>query len=388
MAETARLHVVRVERTQTDVVWLTERLTRFFQGSTRSVLVPAGSEENPVATLEDVERRTVFLPDEVGLVMRTSGSTSAHGRLVGISAAQLLASINATDARLGGAGTWVLALPPNHIAGLQVVARAAAGDRSVVVVEGKVTPRALSDAIDEAVRRDPDGRVHLSLVPTQLTDCMDDSVARDALTRCSAILVGGAATSSQLVSDARAAGMPIVLTYGMSETCGGCVYDGVPLDGVQVRLDEDGRVSLSGPMVMSGYLDEGPADDWYLTGDIAHWQDGQLAVDGRADDLIVSGGLKISPSQVADAVTATGSVKDCVVVGLPDERWGQVVTAVVAGCQEPERIRDTVDLPRELRPQIVVTVEAIPMLASGKVDRLEVRRLAEQAKADGSAWTR
>ena len=370
MAETARLHVVRVERTQTDVVWLTERLTRFFQGSTRSVLVPAGSEENPVATLEDVERRTVFLPDEVGLVMRTSGSTSAHGRLVGISAAQLLASINATDARLGGAGTWVLALPPNHIAGLQVVARAAAGDRSVVVVEGKVTPRALSDAIDEAVRRDPDGRVHLSLVPTQLTDCMDDSVARDALTRCSAILVGGAATSSQLVS------------------CGGCVYDGVPLDGVQVRLDEDGRVSLSGPMVMSGYLDEGPADDWYLTGDIAHWQDGRLAVDGRADDLIVSGGLKISPSQVADAVTATGSVKDCVVVGLPDERWGQVVTAVVAGCQEPERIRDTVDLPRELRPQIVVTVEAIPMLASGKVDRLEVRRLAEQAKADGSAWTR
>ena len=349
MAETARLHVVRVERTQTDVVWLTERLTRFFQGSTRSVLVPAGSEENPVATLEDVERRTVFLPDEVGLVMRTSGSTSAHGRLVGISAAQLLASINATDARLGGAGTWVLALPPNHIAGLQVVARAAAGDRSVVVVEGKVTPRALSDAIDEAVRRDPDGRVHLSLVPTQLTDCMDDSVARDALTRCSAILVGGAATSSQLVSDARAAGMPIVLTYGMSETCGGCVYDGVPLDGVQVRLDEDGRVSLSGPMVMSGYLDEGPADDWYLTGDIAHWQDGRLAVDGRADDLIVSGGLKISPSQVADAVTATGSVKDCVVVGLPDERWGQVVTAVVAGCQEPERIRDTVDLPRELR---------------------------------------
>lgn len=388
MAETARLHVVRVERTQTDVVWLTERLTRFFQGSTRSVLVPAGSEENPVATLEDVERRTVFLPDEVGLVMRTSGSTSAHGRLVGISAAQLLASINATDARLGGAGTWVLALPPNHIAGLQVVARAAAGDRSVVVVEGKVTPQALSDAIDEAVRRDPNGRVYLSLVPTQLTDCMDDSVARDALTRCSAILVGGAATSSQLVSDARAAGMPIVLTYGMSETCGGCVYDGVPLDGVQVRLDEDGRVSLSGPMVMSGYLDEGPADDWYLTGDIAHWQDGRLAVDGRADDLIVSGGLKISPSQVADAVTATGSVKDCVVVGLPDERWGQVVTAVVAGCQEPERIRDTVDLPRELRPQIVVTVEAIPMLASGKVDRLEVRRLAEQAKADGSAWTR
>lgn len=388
MAETARLHVVRVERTQTDVVWLTERLTRFFQGSTRSVLVPAGSEENPVATLEDVERRTVFLPDEVGLVMRTSGSTSAHGRLVGISAAQLLASINATDARLGGAGTWVLALPPNHIAGLQVVARAAAGDRSVVVVEGKVTPQALSDAIDEAVRRDPNGRVYLSLVPTQLTDCMDDSVARDALTRCSAILVGGAATSSQLVSEARAAGMPIVLTYGMSETCGGCVYDGVPLDGVQVRLDEDGRVSLSGPMVMSGYLDEGPADDWYLTGDIAHWRDDRLAVDGRADDLIISGGLKISPSQVADAVTATGLVKDCVVVGLPDERWGQVVTAVVTGCQEPEHVRDTVNLPRELRPRIVVTVEAIPMLASGKVDRLEVRRLAEQAKADGSAWTR
>ncbi|MDO4411727.1 AMP-binding protein [Cutibacterium sp.] len=388
MAETARLHVVRVERTQADIDWLTERLTRLFHGSTRSVLVPAGGDENPVAALEDVERRTIFLPDEVGLVMRTSGSTSAHGRLVGISASQLLSSIHATDARLGGSGTWVLALPPNHIAGLQVVARAAVGDRPVVVVEGKVTPQSLADAIDDAVHKDPAARVYLSLVPTQLTDCMTDPAAREALTRCSAILVGGAATPTQLIAEARAAGIPIVLTYGMSETCGGCVYDGIPLDGVKVRLNEDGRVSLSGPMVMSGYLDEGPTGDWYLTGDIAHWQDGRLVVEGRVDDLIVSGGLKISPDHVARAVTATGLVKNCVVVGLPDQRWGQVVTAVVTGCRNPEHIREAVDLPRELRPQVVVSAEAIPMLASGKVDRLKVRSLAQQARDDGSAWMR
>ncbi|WCC80657.1 AMP-binding protein [Cutibacterium equinum] len=388
MAETARLHVVRVERTQADVDWLTERLRKFLHGSTRSVLVPAGGEENLVATLENIERRTVFLPDEVGLVLRTSGSTSAHGRLVGISASQLLASINATDARLGGAGTWVLALPPHHIAGLQVVARAAVGDRSVVVVEGKVTPGALAEAIDAAVQKDPKDRVYLSLVPTQLTDCMGDPVARVALARCAAILVGGAAASPELVAEARAAGIPIVLTYGMSETCGGCVYDGVPLDGVQVSLDEDGRVSLSGPMVMSGYLDEGPTGQWYRTGDIAHWQDGRLVVDGRADDLIISGGLKISPGHVAHAVTSTGLAAECVVVGLPDERWGQVVTAVVTGCAEPHRVREAVDLPRQLRPQVVVTAEAIPMLAPGKVDRREVIRLAEQARAEGSAWTR
>lgn len=385
-AETARLHVVRVERTRADVDWLVARMGAILSGATSSVLVPAGGEENPVATLEEVEHRTVHLPEEVALVVRTSGTTSTTGRLVGLSAAQLSASIAASERRLGGPATWVLALPSHHIAGLQVVARAAAAGRDVVVVEGPVRPGPLARALDRARALDPDSRVQLSLVPTQLAECLADADCRAALARCAAVLVGGAAADPELVASAHGAGIPVVTTYGMSETCGGCVYDGRPLDGVEVRLDEDGRVHLAGPMVMSGYLDEGPLGRWLATQDSAHWEGDRLVVDGRLDDLVVSGGLKISPEDVRRAVIASGTARECVVVGLPDPRWGEVVTAVVTGCDDPSAVREALDLPRELRPRVVVPVEAIPVSGPGKPDRRRVRRLAARARDAGTAW--
>ena len=254
---TSRVRVVRVERTREDVDWLAGRLTEVFDGA-RSVLVPAGGNELPPAVFQDVEDRTVWLPDEVALVMRTSGSTSGTGRLVGLSATQLRASGTATRERLGWPCTWVLALPPHHIAGLQVVARAVGDGREVVVVEGRLDAPAVAAAVDEAVNRHDDGRVAISVVPTQLSRLLDDPVGTEALTRCAAVLVGGAAASTSLLSRARKAGVPVRVTYGMSETCGGCVYDGVPLEGVRVDLTDDSRVRIAGPMIMSGYLDEGP----------------------------------------------------------------------------------------------------------------------------------
>ncbi|EGL44867.1 O-succinylbenzoic acid--CoA ligase, partial [Propionibacterium sp. 409-HC1] len=159
---TSRVRVVRVERTREDVDWLAGRLTEVFDGA-RSVLVPAGGNELPPAVFQDVEDRTVWLPDEVALVMRTSGSTSGTGRLVGLSATQLRASGTATRERLGWPCTWVLALPPHHIAGLQVVARAVGDGREVVVVEGRLDAPAVAAAIDEAVNRHDDGRVAISV---------------------------------------------------------------------------------------------------------------------------------------------------------------------------------------------------------------------------------
>lgn len=398
-AETSRLHVVRVERTTEDVTWLVDRLGRAMSGRTRSVLVPAGPEENPVAVLEDVERRVERLGEEVVVVVRTSGSTTGSGRLVGLTAAQLRASIEATDERLGGPATWVLALPPHHVAGLQVVARSVVAGTTPVVVEGHVSPSSLARGVGVARQQDPRGRVHLSLVPTQLADCLADPEATRALAGCAAILVGGAASTPELLAAAREAGLPVVVTYGMSETCGGCVYDGRPLRGVRVVLGEhpdrpaeSGRVWISGPMVSEGHLEGDPGvvevdgTRWLATSDLAHWHgdakgDPELVVDGRSDDVIISGGLKISAEQVRRAVLATGMVTEAAVVGVEDPRWGQAVTAVVVtspSWQGLPGLRDAVGtrLPRSHAPRRVVVVRSLPMLASGKPDRVEIRRLA------------
>lgn len=387
---TSRVRVVRVERTREDVDWLAGRLTEVFDGA-RSVLVPAGGNELPPAVFQDVEDRTVWLPDEVALVMRTSGSTSGTGRLVGLSATQLRASGTATRERLGWPCTWVLALPPHHIAGLQVVARAVGDGREVVVVEGRLDAPAVAAAVDEAANRHDDGRVAISVVPTQLSRLLDDPVGTEALTRCAAVLVGGAAASTSLLSRARKAGVPVRVTYGMSETCGGCVYDGVPLEGVRVDLADDSRVRIAGPMIMSGYLDEGPVGPWLATQDLGHWQSGRLVIDGRIDDVINSGGLKIAAGQVLDQIRATGMVRDGLVLGLADATWGQVVTAVVVpgrGWRGPEALRDLVGrrLGRAHAPRVIVEVDELPMLSSGKIDRVEVRRITTATLESGAAW--
>ena len=270
IAETSRVRVVRVGRTTTDVTWLMGRLARFLDGET-SVLVPVGDDRLPPAVVHDVEDRVVWLPEEVGLVVRTSGSTTGTGRLVGLSAGQMRASGAATRQRLGGPCTWILGLPPHHIAGLQVVARAVADGRDVVTIEGHVDPPSVTAAIEQAEKRHSDGRVAISLVPTQLAHLVDDPRCSATLARCVAVLVGGAPLTATLLEKARDLGIPATVTYGMSETCGGCVYDGVPLEGVRIEVADDSRLSIAGPMVMSGYLDEGPVGPWLRTQDLGHW---------------------------------------------------------------------------------------------------------------------
>ncbi len=390
--------VVRVERTDDDVSWLMDRLAAALSGTTRSVLVPVGGQEMPPAVVTDLEKRAARDLEDVRIIVRTSGSTTGHGRLVGLSAAQLTASINATDDRIGGPGTWVLALPPHHIAGLQVVARSVLAGTTPVVLAGSFDAEQLAAAIDRALARDQNSRVHLSLVPTQLVDALADDRCREALARCTSVLLGGAAADSGLLQRAETAGVPVRVTYGMSETCGGCVYDGVPLAGMQVRINE-GVVHLGGPMVMSGYLDADLGIDerdglrWLTTSDLGHLDAGELVIDGRADDVIISGGLKINATEVAEAIRATGMVHDAAVLGLDDQRWGQLVTAVVVaepGWTGAPRLRDAVAtrVPRTHAPRLVITTDELPMLASGKTDRVALRALAEQARRAGRAWAR
>lgn len=320
------------------------------------------------------------IDDDVALVVTTSGTTGIpKGALLGAEA--LRASGNATHDRLGGPGSWLLALPTHHIAGIQVLLRSilAGTEPTVLDVSGGFLPEALAGAV--AAMRGP--RRYTALVPTQLIKSLDSPIAAKALAELDGVLVGGAATPQPVLERARDAGITVVRTYGMSETCGGCVYEGVPLDGTQVRI-EDGRVLLGGAMIARGYrnLPDHPAfaePGWFRTEDAGTYDNGVLSITGRLDEAIMTGGLLVIP-QVVEAVLATHpGISECVVLGLPDERLGQRVAVAIVPVPgaEPtlEEIRahvvaelDSIAAPREL-----AVLSEIPLRGPGKPDRVALR---------------
>jgi o-succinylbenzoate---CoA ligase len=326
------------------------------------------------------------------VVIATSGSTGAAKHVV-LSAAALQASARATADRLGGPARWLLALPAQHVAGVQVVVRALLAGAPPVVqdLRGGFRPADFAAATRElgADRR------CTSLVPTQLGRILDaGSAALDALRGYAAVLVGGAALPPRLHERAVAAGVAVVTTYGMSETAGGCVYDGHPLDGVRVELQPDGRIRLSGATLADGYLGDPEltaaafVGGWFRTGDLGRWREGRLEVLGRADDVIVTGGEKVAPAAVERVLTAQDGVAAACVVGVPDPEWGQVVAAAVvpdgAGTLGPgfaERLQAAVraELSRAAVPRVLRAVPRIPLHGIGKPDRVAIARLLAAA---------
>jgi O-succinylbenzoic acid--CoA ligase len=308
--------------------------------------------------------------DPEPLVIETSGSTGSPKRVV-LSRAAMRASALATHERLGGPGQWVLNLPPTYVAGLQVLYRC--------LVAG-TSPLLCGPSLAEA-RAGVTGRSYVSLVPTQLVRVLDGPASEvAALGAFDAVLVGGGPLDPRVRARAEAQGIRVVQTYGMSETCGGCVYDGRPLAGVEVRID-DGLVLLRGPVLFDGYQGD-PAgtdavlrDGWLVTSDLGHLDPaGRLHVDGRADDVIISGGVKVpAPAVVAELERQPGVGAACV-VGVPDDEWGERVVAVLVPDGEPA-VAD-LDLPPAWRPKDLVWVDALPLLPNGKLDRLRARELA------------
>lgn len=262
----------------------------------REIIVPIAPHEDTREVAANLARRIPARASGrsvgVDMVLRTSGSTTGTGKLVGVSMDALVASARATHKRLGGPGIWVLALPAYHAAGVQVLVRAAVAGTRVfnAYKEGGFDPQHVAQVIDAAcvaaadydagssfdddavsscaggaggeaegaLAADDSGRacpVYTSLVPTQLRRALDDAQLRGALARLDAVLIGGAAADAQLLEQAKTAGIKVVTTYGMSETCGGCVYDGQPLPGVSMEVDQaTGAIWLSGPMLATGYL--------------------------------------------------------------------------------------------------------------------------------------
>ncbi len=310
------------------------------------------------------------------MIVRTSGS-SGEPKDVILSDAALLASARATLDRLGGPGQWLLALPVTGIAGRQVLTRSElAGTEPVDLAEHPSLGAAI-DALDPTTRR------YAAVVPTQLYRwAAADEL--DALARLDAVLVGGAALDPELRATAEAAGVPVIRTYGMTETCGGCVYDGVPLDGVEVRIDDDGQILLRGPMLFDGYVGHPPreAGSWFATADRGRFDDGRLQVLGRIDDTVVSGGVNVPLPAVEQAVLRVTGVEAAAVVGVPDPEWGTRVVAAVVGAVDLPVLRDAVQqagLPRAWAPRQLLALEELPLLPAGKVDRDRLRRLAGDA---------
>jgi O-succinylbenzoic acid--CoA ligase len=275
------------------------RLTRALAGGDPLVLV------GPDRTLPR-------LPPGAALVLETSGSTSGTPRLVALTADALRASATATHAALGGPGSWLLTLPAHHVAGVMVTTRTVvAGTRLSLATPGPFRADTFADdvarhraALDDDAGADADAatpptRSYTSLVPTQLRRVLDDPRARAAAASFDAVLVGGAATPGPLLDRARAAGVRVVTTYGMTETSGGCVYDGVPLAGVQVSIDDGGRIVLAGPQLALGYLTPDGLDAFdgrLVTADRGSWDGHRLRILGRADDVVLTGGVNVDPA--------------------------------------------------------------------------------------------
>ncbi|WP_199742894.1 o-succinylbenzoate--CoA ligase [Nocardia stercoris] len=325
---------------------------------------------------------------DVALVVTTSGTTGVpKGAMLGAEA--LRASGEATHERIGGPGQWLLALPTHHIAGVQVLLRSilAGTEPAVLDVSGGFLPRGLASAVAGMTGE----RRYTALVPTQLIKALEEPVAADALAQLDAVLIGGAPTPQPVLDRAREAGITVVRTYGMSETCGGCVYDGVPLTGAKVKI-EDGRVMLGGAMLAKGYrgLPEHPAfaePGWFRTDDAGTFEDGVLSISGRLDEAIMTGGLLVIP-QVVEAVLATHpAISECVVLGLPDDRLGQRVAVAVVPAPGAtvtlDELRDHVvaELDPIAAPRELAILEELPLRGPGKPDRVALRA---QMIADGA----
>lgn len=312
------------------------------------------------------------------LTVRTSGSGGPPKDVL-LSAAAMRASATATLSRLGGAGSWVLALPTHYVAGLQVVVRSVLAATSPVVLDDHPDLAAATAAL-------PKQRRYVAAVPTQLHRWLRRPRDVAALRTYEAVLVGGAAASPDLQRRARALGVRLVTTYGMTETCGGCVYDGVALDGVALALDADGIIRVAGPVLFDGYA--GRRDSrrdllpggWFATSDRGRLDaDGRLEVLGRVDDVAVSGGVNVPLGAVEQRLADMPELAEAAVVSVPDEEWGaRVVAVVVPAGQSPglEAVRDFVSRkhPREWAPRQLVVLDELPLLESGKVDRRAVLR--------------
>ncbi len=306
--------------------------------------------------------------DSIGLIVESSGSTGSP-KQIELSVDALKASAEASLARLGGPGQWLMALSPQFIAGANVLIRSVISDTQPVIMNTQV-PFTTEAFVRGASLLDGPRR-YTSVVPAQLqriaAEIDSDAFLFSTLRKFDAILVGGQAADFALVEGLRAKGLNIVLSYGMAETSGGCVYDGVPLDGVGIAI-RDGRIEISGPVLANGLGGS------YLSSDLGEMVDGRLKVLGRADRVIISGGLKVALERVEEAALEIAGVEEVAACSVQSE-WGESVGLVYSGSPEASFDQLSQAISQAAKPRKVVRVESLPRLLSGKPDLIACREL-------------
>jgi len=327
--------------------------------------------EGSGAALSTTQTQTKQVANEVALVVNTSGSTGDSKSVV-LSSAALIASANASHKYLGATpgDSWSLLLPTTHIAGLNVIVRATAlGSR---VIDNRNTENYV----------DAD---FVSIVPTQLYKALtSDSKLLEHLTAAEAVLVGGAPLSDKLKKEAASKHVKIITTYGMTEMSGGCVYNQKPLEGVDVKISDAGLIQLSGPMIASGYLLENGklerfADsDSFDTSDLGEITNGMLKVLGRVDDVIISGGEKISLSAVEEIIKQILPKMDLITFAMADDLWGEKLCLASTSLIDIEDLRTSLD--SILTPKEIFLFEEIPTTMLGKPDRKRAIQIAKGMK--------
>lgn len=317
------------------------------------------------------------VPASVAIVVATSGTTGTS-KEVGISARALIASAQAANEYLGSkfGDVWSLLLPLHHVAGINVLVRS---------LELGTTPIDLRNA-SQYPRAD-----FTAIVPTQLFRALNgDAPLLEHLKNCRAVLVGGAALNDATRESAAKAGIVIVSTYGMTETCGGCVYNGTPLAGVAVDAS-DGIIKIKGSTIAHSYLNDEPGwresfvDGWFVTKDSGAMIDGKLAVIGRIDDVIITGGKKISLGLIESALQDKFTENEFAAFSVPDAEWGSALHIAVGGSHSVS----TQDISAYLenafgvaaKPKGFLILSALPMSGVGKVDQKTLAQTVLERKA-------
>lgn len=406
LPQNERVRVIRVDGGERSVRELSAALADALDGG--PPVLPLSTCDPGAQVLRDAMRPDAPVEPGTSIILATSGSTGMPKGVL-LSAGALRASATATHARLGGAGGWLLATPAHYIGGVQVLVRSLLAETSPAVLDLSEGFRAEEFARAAAGLAGGAAPLYTALVPTQLARLLDaGGAALDALRVFDAVLIGGARMPTALRARAVDAGVHIIAAYGSSETAGGCVYDGVPLDGVRVRLEPEGgpasapralghagatgttgHVCIAGDVLTHGYrLDPERTraalrDGWFHTDDIGRFApDGTLEVLGRADDVINTGGVKVPAGSVERALLAHVGVREACVVGLPDAQWGELVAAVVvpADPSAPPTPAALTAFVREREgapaaPKLVRVLGELPLRGPGKVDRAAVRAL-------------
>ncbi len=320
----------------------------------------------PAVTFGQSDRLVV--PDNCAVVIPTSGSTG-EPKDVALSAEALRTSARAAHHFLGASHgeKWSLLLPITHIAGVNVLVRA---------IELGTTPQDMKSPTE-----------YTAIVPTQLHRALHgESILLHHLQNAKAVLVGGAASSDALLNLARENGINTVTTYGMSEMSGGCIYNNEPLDGVEVRVNEEGAIELAGPMQAIGYLNapklwnETTDGKWFTTSDGGEIRDGKVFVTGRLDDQINTGGKKISLSIIDNFLHEKFPRQRFASLALPDKEWGEKLVLVIDGSMDHAMIKNALrdEFGGHSVPKQILSNQEIPLISIGKPDRKKLRQLFEK----------